>query len=296
MSEHAVGTITDAFAVGEFQALPDADLFDMEYWSLEQAKLGKAQPRPLEAHVVVITGAASGIGEATARAFAAEGACLFLLDRDGERLEAVAAELGAAHRQVDMTNPAEVDASIDAAVDAYGGLDGIVSNAGTAPQAEIDRCEESVLRESLEINLLAHQWIARAASARLRAQATGGFLLFNASKAAFNPGPGFGPYAIAKAALVALTKQYALELGAHGIRANAVNADRIRTRLLDQGDVAKRARARGLSADDYYRSNLLAREVTGEDVAKAFVDLALAKSTTGCIVTVDGGNIAASPR
>ncbi len=294
--EHTVRTITDAEAIGSFQALPDADLFDMEYWSLEQAKLGKAQPKPLAGAVVVVTGAASGIGEATARAFASEGACLYLLDRDADGLEAVAKELGAAFQQVDVTDPAAVEAALDAALETYGGIDGVVSNAGTAPQAEIDTCEEAVLRGSLEINLLAHQWLAQAASARLRAQGTGGFLLFNASKAAFNPGKGFGPYAIAKAALVALTKQYALELGEYGIRANAVNADRIRTRLLDQADVEKRAEARGLSADDYYRSNLLAREVTADDVAKAFVDLALAQSTTGCIVTVDGGNIAASPR
>ncbi len=93
-----------------------------------------------------------------------------------------------------------------------------------------------------------------------------------------------------------MTKQYALECGAEGIRANAVNADRIRTSLLDAGDVERRAEARGLSADDYYRSNLLGQEVTAADVAEAFLSLALARSTTGCVMTVDGGNIAASPR
>ena len=177
-----------------------------------------------------------------------------------------------------------------------GGIDGVVSNAGTAPQADIDTCDPEILRASLEVNLLSHQWVAQAVTARLREQGTGGFLLFNASKAAFNPGKGFGPYAVAKAALVALTKQYALECGADGIRANAVNADRIRTGLLDAEDVSRRAEARGLSADEYYRSNLLGTEVTAADVAEAFLNLALARSTTGCIVTVDGGNIAASPR
>ncbi len=294
--EHTIPTITNAEAVGTFQVLPEADLFEMEYWSLEQAKLGKAAPKPLAGAVVLVTGAASGIGEATARAFAAQGACLFLADRDAERLEGVADELGAAWQAVDVVDATAVDACFDAAVETFGGIDGVVSNAGTAPQAPIDTCDASVLRESLDINLLSHQWIAQAASARLRAQGTGGFLLFNASKAAFNPGKGFGPYAIAKAALVALMKQYAIELGEYGVRANAVNADRIRTRLLDQKLVAQRAEARGLSADDYFKSNLLGREVTGEDVANAFVSLALAKSTTGCIVTVDGGNIAASPR
>ncbi|HEY8092057.1 MAG TPA: SDR family oxidoreductase, partial [Polyangiaceae bacterium] len=124
----------------------------------------------------------------------------------------------------------------------------------------------------------------------------GGCLLFNASKAAFNPGPGFGPYAVAKGALVALMRQYAVDLGASGIRSNAVNADRIRTQLFAGGVVESRAKARGLSVDDYFRSNLLAREVTAEDVADAFVYLAAARSTTGCIITVDGGNSAAFPR
>jgi NAD(P)-dependent dehydrogenase (short-subunit alcohol dehydrogenase family) len=130
----------------------------------------------------------------------------------------------------------------------------------------------------------------------MREQGMGGYLLFNASKAAFNPGAGFGPYAVAKAGLVALMKQYALENGAHGIRANAINADRIRTGLMSTDDVEARARARGLTADAYFRSNLLGREVTAQDVADAFVSLALAPSTTGAVLTVDGGNIAASPR
>jgi NAD(P)-dependent dehydrogenase (short-subunit alcohol dehydrogenase family) len=121
-------------------------------------------------------------------------------------------------------------------------------------------------------------------------------LLFNVSKAAFNPGPGFGPYALPKAALLALMKQYALELGGLGIRSNAVNADRIRTGLLDAGEIEARARARGLDTDGYFRANLLGREVSADDVAQAFVALALAESTTGSVLTVDGGNIAASPR
>jgi NAD(P)-dependent dehydrogenase (short-subunit alcohol dehydrogenase family) len=128
------------------------------------------------------------------------------------------------------------------------------------------------------------------------AQGRGGFLLFNASKAAFNPGAGFGPYAIAKAALVALTKQYALEHGGDGIRSNAVNADRIRTGLLPPEVVRARAAARGLEADDYFRANLLRREVLASEVADAFLHLALAGGTTGAVLTVDGGNIAASPR
>ena len=121
-------------------------------------------------------------------------------------------------------------------------------------------------------------------------------MLYNASKAAFNPGAGFGPYAIPKAALLALMKQYALEGGQYGIRSNAVNADRIRTGLFSKELIEERARARGVHADEYFKANLLKREVTADDVARAFLSLALSQSTTGCVITVDGGNIAASPR
>jgi rhamnose utilization protein RhaD (predicted bifunctional aldolase and dehydrogenase)/NAD(P)-dependent dehydrogenase (short-subunit alcohol dehydrogenase family) len=294
--EHTIGVIRDAEAVGCYHALPEHDLFDMEYWSLEQAKLGKKAARPLEGRVVLVTGAASGIGAATARAFAAQGAALWLVDRDEGPLAELARALRAGYAVVDVRDRSAVEASVRAAVLRYGGLDGVVSNAGTAPQAPIDRCPPGLLEDSLAVNLLAHQWLAAAATAVMRAQDMGGFLLFNASKSAFNPGPGFGPYAIAKAGLVALMKQYAIEGGDAGIRANAINADRVRTSLLDPVEVEARAQARGLTADDYFRSNLLGREVTPEDVAQGFVALALAEATTGMVLTVDGGNIAAAPR
>ena len=294
--EHTVSVIRNAEAVERYQALPESDLFDMEYWSLEQAKLGKKKPRALEGKVVYITGAASGIGAATARRFAGEGASVFLADRDEEALGELAAELSCGYAVADLTDPEAVQRSIDKVVRRHGGIDGVVSNAGIAPQGPIDEVETEVLEQSFRINFFAHQWVASAATMVMKAQGTGGFLLFNASKAAFNPGAGFGPYALPKAALIALMKQYALELGSHGIRSSAVNADRIRTGLLDQGDVAERARKRGLEPDEYYKSNLLSREVTADDVAAAFLDLALAKSTTGAVLTVDGGNIAASPR
>jgi NAD(P)-dependent dehydrogenase (short-subunit alcohol dehydrogenase family) len=151
------------------------------------------------------------------------------------------------------------------------------------------------LRRSLEDNLLSHQLVAHAATDVMLAQGLGGCLLFNASKSAFNPGRDFGPYAIPKAAVVALMRQYAVDLGALGIRSNAVNADRVHTALFD-GLIESRAKARGVSPDEYFRDNLLHRETTADDVARAFVYLAAAEATTGAVVTVDGGNAAAFPR
>jgi len=152
------------------------------------------------------------------------------------------------------------------------------------------------LRRSFEINFFAHQNVARAAVAIMRRQKLGGVLLFNVSKQAVNPGPNFGAYGASKAALLALVRQYALEHGADGIRANALNPDRIRSGLLTPQMIAERAEARGLSEPDYMAGNLLREEVTAQDVADAFVAQALMKKTTGDVMTVDGGNVAAMMR
>jgi NAD(P)-dependent dehydrogenase (short-subunit alcohol dehydrogenase family) len=294
--EHTIQVIRSAEVIGHYEALPEDDIFDMEYWSLEQAKLGKAAKRALEGRIVYVTGAAHGIGAAVAHCFAAAGATLYLVDRDRERLVPLAESLKASSEVVDVGDEVALRDSVARCVHRFGGLDGIVSNAGVAPQSAIADCTTATLEQSFRINLFAHQWLASAAVSVMRKQAMGGFLLFNASKAAFNPGPDFGPYAIPKAALVALSKQYALEYGSLGIRSNAINADRIRTHLLDAEDIAERARARGLASDAYYRANLLGREVSAAEVAQGFLSLALAESTTGSVLTVDGGNIAASPR
>jgi NAD(P)-dependent dehydrogenase (short-subunit alcohol dehydrogenase family) len=157
-------------------------------------------------------------------------------------------------------------------------------------------CSEDDLRKSFEINFFAHQHVAQAAVRVFRRQGLGGVLLFNASKSTFNPGPGFGPYTLPKSGVVALMKQYAVELGAEGIRSNAVNADRVRTGLFAGGLLEKRAKARGVTVEDYMSGNLLKKEVYAEDVAAAFVWLAQAQKTTGAVVPVDGGNAAAFPR
>ena len=156
--------------------------------------------------------------------------------------------------------------------------------------------DEAVLRESFELNFYGHQRVAQAAVAVMRRQGFGGVLLFNVSKQAVNPGLDFGPYGLPKAAALALMRQYALDHGGDGIRANAVNADRIRSGLLTGQMIAERAKARGVTEADYMGGNLLGREVTAGDVADAFVFLALANKTTAAVVTVDGGNIEASLR
>jgi NAD(P)-dependent dehydrogenase (short-subunit alcohol dehydrogenase family) len=195
-----------------------------------------------------------------------------------------------------VTNAASVRAAFDRIAAHFGGLDIVVSNAGAAWQGRIGEVDEDILRKSFELNFYGHQRVAQAAVKIMLAQGTGGCLLFNVSKQAVNPGPNFGPYGLPKAASLALMRQYALDYGSDGIRANAVNADRIRSGLLTTDMIASRSKARGLSEKDYMSGNLLQREVTADDVAQAFLHHALALKTTADVTTVDGGNIAAAMR
>jgi NAD(P)-dependent dehydrogenase (short-subunit alcohol dehydrogenase family) len=294
--ETNIKVISDAEGLGRFESISDFDIFEMEYWSLEQAKLGKAKEKPLARKVVAVTGGGSGIGAAVAKAFAAEGAEVAVLDKDLEAAKAVAKTLKGLAVQCDVTSDASVEAAFAAVAQAYGGLDILVSNAGYAPSGRIGEVSDQVLRDSFEVNFFGHQRAARAAVALFRQQGVGGCLLFNASKQALNPGPDFGPYGLPKAATLALMRQYAIDYGAQGVRANAVNADRIRTGLMTDEMIAKRSAARGLTEAEYMGGNLLKQEVTAADVAQAFVSLALATKTTAAVVTVDGGNIAAAVR
>jgi rhamnose utilization protein RhaD (predicted bifunctional aldolase and dehydrogenase)/NAD(P)-dependent dehydrogenase (short-subunit alcohol dehydrogenase family) len=294
--DNAVETIADAEAIGRFVSISEDDIFDVEYWSLEQAKLGKAAEKPLARHVALVTGGGGGIGAATVAAFAAQGCEVVALDRDAAAAQEVAKKFGGLGLGCDVTKADDVRAAFDAAATRFGGVDIVVSNAGAAWQGRIGDVDDKTLRESFELNFFAHQTVAQNAVRIMRAQKTGGALLFNVSKQAVNPGPDFGPYGLPKAATMFLVRQYAVDHGRDGIRANAVNADRIRTGLLTTEMIAQRSKARGLSEKDYMGGNLLGREVKAADVAQAFVALALANKTTGAVLTVDGGNIAAALR
>ena len=288
LAETTVAVIADAERLGTYQCIPEPDIFDIEYWSLEQAKLNSAE-KPLARRIAVVTGGASGIGAATAAAFAKEGAEVVVLDRDVSKVKGLAIAC-------DVTNAAKVRAAFDEVAATYGGVDIVVSNAGAAWQGKIGDVDDTTLRKSFELNFWAHQSVAQNAVRIMRAQGLGGCLLFNASKQAVNPGVDFGPYGLPKAATMFLSRQYAMDHGAEGIRSNAVNADRIRSGLLTDDMIAQRSKARGLSEADYMGGNLLGLEVTADDVAQAFVSLAKAPKTTGAVITVDGGNIAAALR
>jgi len=296
LGETNVEVITGAESLSSYQVIAEPDVFDIEYWSLEQAKLGKGVEKSLARQVCVVTGGGSGIGAATARAFAAHGCEVAVLDSNAAAAAALASEIGGLGLACDVTSVKSVNGAMDKVAARYGGLDIVVSNAGAAWQGRIGDVSDKVLRQSFELNFWGHQNVASKAVAIMRAQGTGGCLLFNTSKQAINPGPDFGPYGLPKAATLFLMRQYAVDHGADGIRSNAVNADRIRSGLLSGDMIESRSKARGLSEKDYMSGNLLGREVLAEDVAQAFVDLACAEKTTAAVTTVDGGNIAAALR
>jgi len=295
VGEMWIEAVSGAEAIGDFRPLAKSDLFELEYWSLEQAKLAGNKPKPLTGQVALITGGAGAIGAATARLFAANGAHVVVVDLDAARAAetAKAAGNGSIGVGADVTKPEEVRAAFDRAVATYGGVDIVVSNAGAAWEGGIGEIDDALLRRSFELNFFAHQTVAQNAVRLFKEQKTGGALLFNTSKQAVNPGPKFGAYGLPKAATLFLSRQYALEYGAIGVRSNAVNADRIRSGLLTDDMIHSRSKARGLSEKDYMSGNLLGLEVTADHVAQAFLHHALAERTTGDVTTVDGGNIAA---
>jgi NAD(P)-dependent dehydrogenase (short-subunit alcohol dehydrogenase family) len=295
LAENTVKVVTDAEAIGRYEPLPESDLFALEYWSLEQAKLKGAVAKPLTGQVAFITGAGA-IGAATARALAADGAAIAILDIDGAAAQKAASTVKGLGLQCDVTKPEQVKAAFAAVSERFGGVDIVVSNAGAAWQGRIGEVSDALLRQSFELNFFAHQTVAQEAVRIMLKQGTGGVLLFNISKQAVNPGANFGPYGLPKAATMLLMRQYALDYGKDGIRSNGVNADRIRSGLLTDAMIKERARARGLTETEYMSGNLLHAEVTADDVAQAFLALAKARKTTGHVKTVDGGNIAAALR
>jgi len=296
VAEATIEVIRGAEGIGRFAALSEEDLFDIEYWSLEQVKLTKQTEKPLTRQVAAVTGGAGGLGLAIAEMLKSQGAEIALIDIDAERVAAEAKRLGGLAISCNLPDPAAAEQAIARIAEEFGGIDILVSNAGAAFQGALTAVDDALFRAAFDLNFWSHHYIARAAIGVMQRQGTGGSLVFNVRKQAVNPGPDFGPYGTSKSALMALMRQYALEHAVDGITVNAVNPDRIRTVLMTDEMVEERARARGVTPEVYMRGNLLKREVLSEDVAEAVLHLVHARTSTGAVITVDGGNVAAMMR
>ena len=295
LTETNARVISSVEETTKYKFIPEKDLFDVEYWSLEQAKIKKAK-KILQGNVVVITGGFGAIGNATFKLFKSYGAEVVILDYDAKKVIEMKSKISDFCLHCDVRNKNSVKDAFKKINEMYGGVDILISNAGTAIGGSIAEVDDKILRESFEDNFFSHQNCASETIKIMKKQNIQGCLLFNISKQSVNPGKNFGPYGLPKTALLSLCKQYAVDYGSIGIRSNGVNADRIRSGLLNHGMIKSRAKAREVSTDEYMRGNLLLNEVKAEDVAKAFFHLAVSKKTTGAVLTVDGGNIAASLR
>jgi rhamnose utilization protein RhaD (predicted bifunctional aldolase and dehydrogenase)/NAD(P)-dependent dehydrogenase (short-subunit alcohol dehydrogenase family) len=289
---HGVAAATrDRF--GGTSWLTEQEVDDFINWPLELYKLTLAPlPRELAGHVAIVTGAASGIGREIADDLAARGA------------EVVRADLHDADVEGDLTDDAVADELVRITLGRYGGLDAVVFCAGVAATGELGDLADDDWRRSLDVNLTSHFLLTKRVWPVFREQGIGGSLVYLASKNAFAPGAGFGPYSVAKAGLVQLMRIAALEGGPLGVRANAVNPDAVfgGSKLWSDEVRRERAEAHGIAADEleafYADRSLLGREVTAHDVAEAVAFLVSDRSraTTGSVIPVDGGVPSAFPR
>ena len=295
VSEMSIRTIGKIEERSHFQSIKKQDIFDVEYWSLEQAKIKKS-PNQMTGKVVLVTGGAGTIGLATAKKFQQNGAEVIIIDNDRKKIKNLASKNSIESLYCDITNRNFFKKVLEKICVTYGGIDILVSNAGAAIQSEMINISDQKLLESFNINFFSHQIAASESVKIMQSQKNGGCLLFNISKQSVNPGMNFGSYGTSKAALLALCKQYALEYGKFKIRSNGVNADRIESGLLTNEMIKKRAKSRNTSTEKYLKGNLLNLQVFAEDVAEAFYNLANSEKTSAAILTVDGGNIEASMR
>jgi rhamnulose-1-phosphate aldolase/alcohol dehydrogenase len=309
IAEHTVRTKIRADTIGAYVGLSEAEIFEMEYWSLEQAKLGKRAPAPLEGQVALITGGAGAIGEGIARTLLAAGAHVVLADLDAERLERIASTLDESRclaQQTDVTDERSVYEAFLAAAQRFGGVDLVVANAGIAEAGALDVLTLERFDRAIDVNLRGAFITLREALAHFKLQGIGGNIVMLSTKNVFAPGAEFGAYSASKAGAHQLGRIAALEGAAHGVRVNMINADAIfgsadNPSGLWQSVGPARAKARGLDPsqlEDFYRSrNLLKVRVTAEHVGRAVLFFATQQTpTTGAVLPVDGGLPEAFPR
>ncbi len=307
-----VAVMKGAQIVDEFQSISEKDICEVEYWPLELYKLTLAAPeKEFSRRVVLVTGAAGGIGKVVARRFAEEGAHVVVTDVDEAGAQRAAAEIAQAVKMprvvgivMDVTSEASVAQGFRETVKMFGGLDIVFSNAGVAHSSSVELMELKDWEWNFKVNSTGHFLVAREAVRIMRAQEMGGSLVFNASKNVLAPGKDFSAYSASKAAESQLARVLAIENGAFGIRVNLVNPDAVFTdsKLWSSEVRAERAKAQGIKPEElekFYQSrNLLKTNVEPEDVADAVLFLASKRSakTTGAVLPVDGGLREAFPR
>jgi len=303
---NAINVMRGAESVSRYEPISEAEKFRIEYWALEQAKLARRpKPKPLATRVALVTGGGSGIGRATARRLAADGACVVVADRDEAAGRKVAEEIGSADAAVavmaDVTDEQAVAAAFAAAVLAFGGVDLVVSNAGLSISRPLLQTTAADWDLQHDVMAKGSFLTSREAARVMRDQGMGGDIVYICSKNSVVAGPDNVAYGAAKADQAHQVRLLAAELGQFGIRVNGINPDGVvrGSGIFAGGWGAKRAAVYGVPEEElgefYARRTLLKREVLPEHVAAAVAaltsgDLSL---TTGLHIPVDGGVTAA---
>jgi len=291
---HTMDVIERSTLLGGYKALPARDIFDVEYWDLEQAKLRKAGKPPLFAgEVALVTGAASGIGKACVDALLARGAAVVGLDIDG-KITTLHKRQDFLGIRCDLTSREAVIAALASAVRAYGGLDILILNAGVFPGGtKISALDDDAWRKVMGINLDANLILMRECHALLKLAPRGGRVAVVGSKNVPAPGPGAAAYSASKAALTQLARVAALEWGADNIRVNTLHPNAVfDTGIWSDEILSSRAAHYGLSVEQYKKNNVLQTAITSRDIAELAAETCgpLFAKTTGAQIPVDGGN------
>jgi len=309
---NAINVMRGSSSVSEYRGLPEQEAFDIEYWSLEEAKLQRMpKPKSLAGRIALVTGGAGGIGKATAARLLRDGACVVLADIDETGLTGAKDDLGSAFGKdvvhtvrLDVTKEDAVLAGFAETAVAFGGLDILVSNAGLASSAPIEETSLDLWNRNMDILSTGYFLVSREAFKLFRSQKIGGNVVFVASKNGLAASPNAAAYCTAKAAEIHLARCLALEGAPEQIRVNVVNPDAVlRGSKIWTGEwKEQRAAAYKMSTDEleehYRQRSMLKRSVFPEDIAEAIYFLAseMSAKSTGNIINVDAGNAQAFTR
>lgn len=292
--DHTIDIILRASKLSAYKALPGQDIFDVEYWELEQAKLRKTGSTPMfNGEVALVTGAASGIGKACVESLLARGAAVIGLDIDSsiETNFTVPAYLGLI---CDVSITQHIIQALEQGVRQFGGLDMLILNAGIFPASRpISELGMETWREVMQINLDACLLFMREAHPLLKLAPNGGRVVMMGSKNVPAPGPGAAAYSVSKVGITQLARIAALEWGQDNIRVNTLHPDAVfDTRIWTDEVLKSRAESYAMSVEEYKRKNILKTEICSHDVAELVAELCgpLFSKTTGAQLPIDGGN------
>ncbi len=293
ITNHTIRSIQSAERLGGWTALPPEDIFDVEYWDLEQAKLKKAGKAPSFAgKVALVTGAASGIGKATVEMLAAQGAAVVALDINPQ-IKNMFTKKGILGIVCDVTKEKDIAMAIQTTILNFGGLDILVSNAGIFPPGEhIENLKADTWQKSIDINLTSHERLLKACIPYLKLGLDPAVVIV-ASKNVLAPGPGAAAYSVAKAGLTQMARVAALELASYNVRVNVIHPNQVFDTAIWTDEVLKnRAAHYKMTVEEYKTNNLLKVEITSKDVASLICTMAgqVFAKTTGAQIPIDGGN------